>query len=448
MNKTLRFFAPLVGLALLVAGTGCGRSVRSRDTSGGGVQPGAATSIKVTITAPSGGSASDIQGLRVLVLVPGSIVRDTTLASVSVTPYSFNITGLAGLGTYQVAILKIGFTVQAKIVSITGSGIPAVSFGLKAIVNSSTIEVVNTTITDPTRATTITVLEPPVVRNNLTNSAPATVIIPAGSGLTNVLVSTMTAAEVPAIITNNAVTQSVLSGVLIQTNATTTSPIVVKFPIPIGSAQFAQAAGGTVDVYRFNTSTMTWELLGQATIGADGTASYSLAGLTDTNTLLSIGSTPTITRSLTAVSTSTFLTADQISRMLLSGQSTASYDLNPSWSLSKPTRDGESASAAKPGIVPPPVAGLDPVYWQMIAPIIAAQRPELAQYIYDGTTNKLVDLPTFVGAILQTVRARGSWQFTYRFGGVSKLIKIVITFDHVNIICTGTDCPHESGLGF
>jgi hypothetical protein len=147
------------------------------------------------------------------------------------------------------------------------------------------------------------------------------------------------------------------------------------------------------------------------------------------------------------VSSSIFLTEEQISRMLLSGLTTASYDLNPVASLSRPTRDGENASAAKPGIIPLPVAGLDPVFWQMIGPITAAQAPELAQYIYDGTTTQIVDLATFEGAVLENVRMRAAWQFTYRFGGVTKLVEIVITYDRVGFWyprCPACDERHRS----
>ncbi|HQE62538.1 MAG TPA: hypothetical protein PLV10_09725, partial [Candidatus Latescibacteria bacterium] len=112
MKQKNRSLVVLLGLALTAIGGGCSRSVVSRTQESNWVTPPPATSISVTLNAPTGGGAGDIQGTRVVLISGGSILRDTTLASVTTAPFKFAFGNLAGVGTYQVAIVKTGYTLQ------------------------------------------------------------------------------------------------------------------------------------------------------------------------------------------------------------------------------------------------------------------------------------------------------------------------------------------------
>jgi hypothetical protein len=427
MNKRFRVSIALLGLGIVALGAGCSRSIVSRSEESNWVTPPPATSIQVTLNAPTGGTAADIQGTRVLLLVGSSILRDTTLASVTTAPFTFTIGSLPGIGTYQIAVTKTGFTLQASVASITGSSAPRVSITLRKIENSNTISIVNTTISAPSLPTTITVSQPPAVTTTQPTSASLQVTIPANSGLTTVAVSSQTATEVPSISTS----KSVVSAVQIQTNATTTSPITVNFPLPITSSEFAGATGGKVDVLRLNTTTLTWEVLGQATIGADGTAAYTVSGLTDTNTILSIGATPKIAATTTTLATTPLLTNEQITNLITSGQTTVPVPLDVSMAVGKPTRSEDA---------PQGPSGIDPAYWQMMLGTILANLPDLANYFRNGTQQFDYDLPT-TQANISTDRRSAKFTFTYTFGGISRTYSVLINYNHINVKLIG----HSSG---
>ncbi|HNZ39796.1 MAG TPA: hypothetical protein PKN69_09720, partial [Candidatus Latescibacteria bacterium] len=401
MKQKNRSLVVLLGLALVAIGAGCGRSVVSRTQESNWVVPPPATSISVTLNAPTGGGAADIQGTRVVLISGGSILRDTTLASVTTAPFKFAFGNLAGVGTYQVAIVKTGYTLQVTTASITGSAEPQVVFTLRKLENSNTISVASSLVTSA--GTTVTIPQPPVVTGTYSTAAPAQVTLPASSGISSVSVALQTASEVPTIST----TQSVVSAVQIQTDATTTGAVTVKFPLPLNSSEFAAAAGGTVDVLRLNPTTMTWVKIGVATIGADGTATYNVPGLTSTNTVLCIGKTPSLSTAVQTVSTTTLLTPDQVANLVMSGTTTTTVPLNVSLALGKAARGGEVGDAA----IDPP-AGMDPAYWQMVLGVLMARLPELENYFKNGTQQVDYPLPN-EQATLQKDRRSYTFNFTY-----------------------------------
>ncbi len=432
MKQKNRSLVVLLGLALTAIGGGCSRSVVSRTQESNWVTPPPATSISVTLNAPTGGGAGDIQGTRVVLISGGSILRDTTLASVTTAPFKFAFGNLAGVGTYQVAIVKTGYTLQVTTASITGSAVPQVVFTLRKLENSNTISVASSLVTSA--GTTVTIPQPPVVTGTYSTAAPAQVTLPANSGISSVSVALQTASEVPTIST----TQSVVSAVQIQTDATTTGTVTVKFPLPLNSSDFAAAAGGTVDVLRLNLTTMTWVKIGVATIGADGTATYNVPGLTNTNTVLCIGKTPSLSTAVQTVSTSTLLTPDQVANLVMSGVTTTTVPLNVSLGLGKASRSGEVGGAA----IDPP-AGMDPAYWQMVLGVLMARLPELENYFKNGTQQVDYPLPK-EQATLQKDRRSYTFNFTYTWNtGVSKTFRIIVTYDHINI----KPITHTSGVG-
>jgi len=434
MKHRNRSLVVLLGLSLVAIGAGCGRSVVSRTQESNWVVPPPATSIDVTLNAPTGGGAADIQGTRVVLISGGAILRDTTLAAVTTAPFKFTFGNLPGAGTYQVAIVKAGYTMQVTTASITGSAVPQVALTLRKLENTNTISVVSATVTNPASPTTITVTQPPVVTGTYATAAPAQVTLPASSGISTISVAAQTASEVPPIST----TQSVVSAVQIQTDATTTGTVAVKFPLPLNSSEFAAAAGGTVDVLRLNLTTMTWVKIGTATIGADGTATYNVPGLTSTNTVLSIGKTPSIAAAVQTVATSTLLTPDQVANLVMSGTTTVTQPLNVSVALGKMARASGTAETA----IDPP-AGMDPAYWQMVLGVLMARLPELENYFKNGTQQAEYPLPN-EQATLQKDRRAYTFNFTYTWNsGVSRTFRIVVTYDHINIKPIG----HSSGVG-
>lgn len=435
MKQKNRSLVVLLGLALTAIGGGCSRSVVSRTQESNWVTPPVANSINITINPPGGGGSADIQGTRVVVIAGASIVRDTTLASVTTSPFTFSIGNLAGAGVYQIAILKMGYSLQLTSATISGSAIPRVSFTLRKLANSNTMSMVETIITAPASPTTITIGQPPVVTGTYPTAASAQVVVPANSGVGRVVVALQTATEVPPI----SATQSVVSAVQIQTDAAMSGAVAVKFPLPLSSSEFAAAAGGKVDVFRLNMTTMNWEKVGVATIGADGTASYTFSSLSGTNSVLSIGKTPSLSTAVQTVSQSVLLTPDQVAALVMGGQEYATYPLDVVTGMGKLAAGG---GANNIGAIDPP-AGMDPAYWQMVLGVLMAKLPDLENYFKNGTQQAEYPLPKEQASVSKDRRSY-TFNFTYTWNtGVSKTFRIIVTYDHINI----KSITHTSGVG-
>ena len=433
----------LAVLGLIASGlVGCERRIVNKNETGWipPPPPPPANSINVVISAPSGGSASDIQGLRVTLYVSSVVIKDITLGSeVTTTPYTMTFDSVGGTGTYKIVIQKTGYTLQSQLVSIVDENIPVARFGLKKIENSTTIQVETKTITEPTQTTTVIVEQPQAVKDVAPTTGKAEVTIAANSGLSQISVSSQTAAEVPPVINaDNTITESIVGAVQIQTDKTTDSTISVKIPVPIDSTKFADAKGGEVDVRVYDIATQTWKSLGKGVIGADGTVQTTLSGLTSTNTIVSIGTTPKILQSAQATVTGVTSPRD-IENLRRAGETQYKYDQNPTVAVTKIAHG--QVPAGKPAIIPAP-PGIQAWQWSTCAPVIAVRIPELAPWIYDGIKDKAVTLPDFVAEI-RRLRTRATFNFTYKFGKVDVVFTVRIDYTAVNVIAI----THSTGFG-
>lgn len=434
----------LLGLVLTaVAFIGCERRIISRDQERfiPPKPPAPANTILVRIAATS---ASDLNGVKVVLLSGGTKIDSAVISGATTSPFPVQFDSVAGetptRATYQVTIrhtTTLGFTLQSQLVSITSSIVPTVTFTLKKIENTQTIEVKTETV-DQTLGTTVTVQQPQTVRTGIT-TAPVTLTIAPSSGVTSVSVSSQTAEEVPPIVQNNQVTQAVVGAIQIQTltpNANAT--FSVNIPLPIDSTDRARAAGGTVDVMRYNVNTGTWtKLPGTFTIRADGTVLANVTGI-DENTILSIGSTPAISAATVQAAPATVLDVQATEDRKRRGDSTYTFDLAPSIGTATTTVSKGARMAfglpriAQTGQALPAPAGIPGWAWPNIRAYIAGAFPVLAEWLNSGKTTGNLKLPegaVYIEEMGQTKKI--TYQLT--FGGLKYTFKIEINAKGVTV---------------
>jgi len=431
MRKTA--LLSLLGLVLMaVTLVECERRILSRDRTVP-ITPAAPPTPANSIIVSVAGTPSDLIGVKVVLLTAGIKIDSAVIASADIKGATATVQfdSVAGAipvqATYQVNLrhsTQVGFTFQSQLVSITGPTIPVVAFTLRKIENTNTIQVVSKTV-DQSAVTTVTVQLPPAVTST---AAPAKVSIAAGSGVTSVSVSTQTAEEVPAIVQNNVMTQAVIGAIQIQTltpNANAT--FSVNIPLPIDSADRATAAGGSVDVLRYDAGTGSWTKIGTYKIRLDGTVQVDDIKGIDENTIISIGSTPGISEAKQeSLKTEPVLDVNQTEALKRRGDSTVTYDLSPK--ISGSTRVGKLALPV-PGLprialgqpLPAP-ANVPEWAWPNIRNYIGNRYPELADWLNTGNTSSSVKLPDWTVEVLDN--------------GVIRTITYQITFGNLKYTFT------------
>lgn len=428
MRKTA--LLSLLGLVLMaVTLVQCERRIVSRDRTVPFIPaapPTPANSIIVSVA----GTASDLIGVKVVLLSAGIKIDSAVIASADIKGATATVQfdSVAGAipvqATYQVNLrhsTQVGFTFQSQLVSITGPTIPVVAFTLRKIENTNTIQVVSNVTVDQSAVTLITVSQPPAVTSTAPTAAPAKVTIAAGSGVTSVSVSTQTAEEVPAIVQNNVMTQAVIGAIQIQTltpNANAT--FSVNIPLPISSADLAKVGtNGYVDVLRYDVGTGSWTKIGTYKIRSDGTVQVDDIKGIDENTIISIGSTPGISEAKQeSLKTEPVLDVNQTEALKRRGDSTVTYDLSPK--ISGSTRVGKLALPV-PGLPrialgqPLPAPPAIPEWaWPNIRNYIGNRYPALADWLNTGNTSSSVKLPEGTVEVLDNgVIRRITYQITF-----------------------------------
>jgi|SaaInl4_150m_RNA_FD_contig_81_404657_length_3922_multi_12_in_0_out_0_1 hypothetical protein len=375
-----------------------------------------ATSIKVTLSVPVGAS---IASATVKLTASGSAVADTTILNptdgqiivfddlLPTTPYSVIVTGLASDG---VAIL-----VQSALLTIVDDVPPSATLKLQPLEQTENIELK----TEPVEVTgtTIVVDQTENTSDIADGIAPTEVAISGVSG--NVTVANLTPSEAPDVVNNSgAVTTSVLGAVSIQAPPGGTATVTMS--VPIDSLDREAAAGGTVDILSFNPTTSTWATIGTATIQADGTVSTTLTDMGD-NTLIAIGTTPTVTPNA-ALATLTpvrnYLPAELAVLAAQGATELPPFETNPSI---------ETVGGGKISIIPSPRSDITEALWQQIAPLVAAEHHILRTWIYDGTTSRIVPIPSGEYYIVITT-VTAVFTIEFKFGNLLKTFTFRVTY--------------------
>lgn len=424
-------------ITLTLAGLGLAASLGVVGCEHGITTPGAPTvippttqptdKIMVTIVVPSGVTPASI---KISLRQSGAIVRDTTIANpVGTNTYTFG--NLVAGGTYNVTVQGTGLMIQSALLTIVSEIPPRATISLQPIATSPAIEVVsNVPVTSA--GTTITIPPPSDLTDVAAGASFATVTLSGVDGTSTMVLTNQS--SVPVVVANDQITSTILSAVQINSSSAG-GTAVVNLPLPISTADYAAAAGGTVDIMIFDFSTLTWSTLQQATINADGTVSATVTGL-PADTIIAVGTTPTVQSLLTSLSPiKTFSPADIDAARASGATAIADYELNPSVQYStggKLARD-EDSPAGKVAFIGPQ-GNIPAQVWSQVAPLIASRNAQLHAWIFGGQTGFTLEFPEYgVQAQAEILRQYETFTFVFRFGQVRYTYNIVITFSNGRI---------------
>lgn len=441
MTRQRRFLTRAAALFILIGPlalpSGCGKSPTEPEW-----EPlGPATSVRVLASATS---TTDLDGTEVLLLADGLPIADITLSAPTSNPAIVTFDSLEQSSithpiTYRVVVRKRGFTVQSRDLALTGTIVPELAFTLQKLEDGEMIRVVGAVVSDPGTLTSIIVSQPPAVQDYVDGVPPAVLMLSGVSG--SVVVAALTGLDVPAVTASGGVvTKSVVSAMHV--SAATPAPsaaMTVTLPVPVDSVHRVHVTGGVLDVVRYNFGSHTWQLAGEATIGAGGTVSTSLTGLGEEE-IIALATTPTVSVTTSDLGSET-IEADLVDDLKGQGARDMTYPLDPTISCTiqqvarPPHTDWHSE---RPAVIPPP-SGLSPAHWALVAPHIASRLPELAAWLYSDDTWPQVALLAERAEIL-LIRKRADLTFEFRFGElvVAPSIRVDYTAAEVSPVAEAT----------
>jgi len=441
---SILIWAALVCGLMAAALFGCGRTILSGKTPIAPEQPPErATTINLVIAAKTD---AGLQNVRVKAV--GPIPRDTTLSGPSgATQMTLVLGSLIPLeqGAYEITVRRTGYTIQNVLVILEGEDVPTRGVYLTKKESGSTMVVSppqTITAVQSTTPTTITVAQPPVVQAVVAAVAPAEVTVTGVVG--DVTVTTQAPMDVPSVVQNNVVQQSVLGAVSIDAPATPGATVTVKLPVPLlDVASYAAATGGKVGILKFNFETLTWTKIGEAEIGADGIATATVTGLGE-ETLIAIGKIPTVTTAPAVQTEVQTIDSDEVEALKDAGETTFPYDLAPTVDISGPTPKAARPQLSRPaqGAIPASIPEDQRLYWAMVAAKIAEKVPALAQWCQSGLSGGAITLPA-LAAQIKRLKIQEVFEFTFRFGNASRVITVNLDYTRTQAFLLG----HGSGGG-